>query len=146
MEFSKDEAQAALEQVDPRMVALAASLTHAAEKYVYGVTDMMNFLGAPRDFSVARILDTTLIKVENAYGPVSREEWIAVYDDTQEIKEFLAENPELAQPVRQQIVAHEAAKSQAQADAPVETEPEETVAEKASRRAFGIDLSDLDNL
>jgi hypothetical protein len=144
MDLSPEEAQAALEAIDPGMIALAAALTHAAEQYVYGIADLMNFVGAPREFAVPRILDTVLLKVENAYGPVSRDEWIALYDETVEAKQFLAEHPEMSQSVRSKIVAHEAAK--AQTEAPAESVPVETTAEKAKRRAFGIDMSDLDSL
>lgn len=141
MEMNKEEAAEALATIDPGMIALAAAVTHAAEQYVYGLVDLMNFVGAPMEFAVPRIIDTVLLKVENAYGPLSREDWLSIYDEAAQFKNFITENPELTEPVRAQIAAH-----QAQAEVPAPVEPDETRAEKANRRAFGIDLSDLDNL
>lgn len=145
-ELNRENAQEALAKLDGSGLALAVTLTHAAEEYVYGIHELMKLIGAPRDFAIARIFDTALLKTENAYGPVSREEWIKIWDDNAELREFLRSNQDLLQPVRDKIVEFHTA-PEPEPEPVLEPEPEpETVQEKAKRRAFGIDLSDLDEL
>jgi hypothetical protein len=130
--IDKEQAASALRDIGPEQVALAQTLAFMAEDYVYSLANMLNSLNAPREFAVARITDSMLMKIENAYGKVTRDEWIKIYDDIEETNQFLVENPELLQPVRDAVIA-----GGGQLNFIDEADP---------RNIGGVDLSDLDAL
>jgi hypothetical protein len=95
-DITADTIKAAIDSPNPMMEALSNLLKTVAHAAVENLSDVLRMLGVdPVTMPGAFFAQALLVEADKAFVPISREEWINVYDSYQQIKAILAGNPDL---------------------------------------------------
>lgn len=95
-EINADMVRAAVVDPDPMMEALTTLLKTVATEAVAGLSTVLGMLGVdPRTMPGTFFAQAILVAADGAFLPISREDWITVYDSYEQIKEILVKNPDI---------------------------------------------------
>lgn len=94
--ISAESIRAAIHHPEPMMEALSSLLKSVSSEAVAGLVTILGMLGVdaktmPGTFFAQAIL----VEADKAFAPISREDWILVYDSYERIKAVLAANPDI---------------------------------------------------
>lgn len=116
-EINTDSVRAAINEPDPVLESLGLLLKEVSADMVRTLASVLamtghNPTGMPAEF----LLQAVLVEAEKVFNPISRENWIKIYDSYQAVKAVIEANPDI-----QAALAARRAALHGQAEAPAQT-------------------------
>lgn len=95
-EISADTIREVLSNPDPMLEALSLMLKEVAMETVFTVAGMLSVFGASPDMLPAEyLIQAVLVEADKVFHPVSRDNWIKIYDGYHQVKAVIDADPSL---------------------------------------------------
>lgn len=94
-ELTYEKVQSTLNEAPAAIKALAAVFQQAASDYVRPLETFLEVLGVKENIPASWLVQPVLTLVQKQFGKISREDWIALYDDMEKLEAILEEYPEI---------------------------------------------------
>lgn len=118
LNITADTVRNAIQDQNPVLEALSYILKEVSHDTVFSLAAVLAQLGVdPSTMPGEYLIQAVLVEADRVFKPISREDWIKVYDAYTQIKSVIDANPELRNEIKQK---HEAAvAAQAQGEDPL---------------------------
>jgi hypothetical protein len=119
-EINAETVRSAINNADPVLEALSVVLKEVTAGAAEALVEVLGMLGhdahqMPGEF----LMQSMLVESEKTFQPISRENWIKIYDSYTEIKAIIDGNPDL----QGEIVKHKESQTERLTSAAASTEP-----------------------
>jgi hypothetical protein len=95
-EISAEQIREVISNPDPVLEALSLMLRELAGETVDALATVLSMLGTnPTQLPGEYLLQAVLVEADKVFAPVSRENWIKIYDSYKEVQRVIEANPEL---------------------------------------------------